>query len=45
MTEHVGVRGFTVEGLPDRSIRGRFASRNAAYSDLKIRTGQNHLVG
>lgn len=35
----VGVRGFTVGGLPDRSFRGRFASRNAAYSDLKIRTG------
>ncbi|MCX4776819.1 tyrosine-type recombinase/integrase [Streptomyces sp. NBC_01264] len=35
----VGVRGFGVDGLPDRSFRGRFASRNAAYSDLKIRTG------
>ncbi|QKW54818.1 site-specific integrase [Streptomyces buecherae] len=35
----VGVRGFTVEGLPDRSFRGRFASRNAAYADTKIRTG------
>ncbi|MFF3343273.1 hypothetical protein [Streptomyces flavidovirens] len=35
----VGVRGFTVEGLSDRSFRGRFASRNAAYTDTKIRTG------
>jgi site-specific recombinase XerD len=35
----VGVRGFTVAGLPDRSFRGRYASRNATYSDLMIRTG------
>lgn len=35
----VGVRGFTVGGMPDRSFRGRFASRNAAYTDTKIRTG------
>ncbi|MEV0537633.1 integrase [Kitasatospora sp. NPDC050463] len=35
----VGVRGFTPEGLPDRSFRGRFASRNAAYTDSMIRTG------
>ncbi|MFE6155515.1 tyrosine-type recombinase/integrase [Streptomyces sp. NPDC057889] len=34
-----GLRGFTPEGLPDRSFRGRFASRNAAYSDSMIRTG------
>ncbi|MFB7124703.1 tyrosine-type recombinase/integrase [Kitasatospora sp. NPDC056273] len=34
-----GVRGFTVRGLPDRSFRGRFASRNAAYTDAMIRTG------
>lgn len=35
----VGIRGFTAQGLPDRSFRGRFASRNAAYCDLMIRTG------
>ena len=35
----VGVRGFTAEGLPDVSFRGRFASRNAAFTDLMIRTG------
>ncbi|MFF7117491.1 tyrosine-type recombinase/integrase [Streptomyces albogriseolus] len=34
-----GLRGFTPEGLPDRSFRGRFASRNGAYSDSMIRTG------
>jgi len=35
----VGVRGFTSDGLPDRSFRGRYASRNAAFTDLLIRTG------
>ena len=35
----IGVRGFTADGLPDRSFRGRFASRNATYCDLMIRTG------
>jgi site-specific recombinase XerD len=35
----VGVRGFTVAGLPDRSFRGRYASRNATYADFMIRTG------
>ncbi|WP_327341263.1 tyrosine-type recombinase/integrase [Streptomyces europaeiscabiei] len=35
----VGVRGFTAGGLPDASFRGRFASRNAAFTDLMIRTG------
>jgi site-specific recombinase XerD len=35
----VGVRGFTVAGLPDRSFRGRYASRNATYADLMVRTG------
>jgi site-specific recombinase XerD len=34
-----GVRGFTPEGMPDRSFRGRFASRNAAYCDSMVRTG------
>jgi site-specific recombinase XerD len=35
----VGVRGFSAAGLPDRSFRGRFASRNGTYTDLMIRTG------
>ncbi|WP_051837598.1 site-specific integrase [Streptomyces sp. NRRL WC-3742] len=35
----VGLRGYTPAGLPDRSFRGRFATRNATYSDLMIRTG------
>ncbi|MFJ9846989.1 site-specific integrase [Kitasatospora sp. NPDC101155] len=34
-----GVRGFTPHGLPDRSFRGRFASRNSAFTDSLIRTG------
>jgi site-specific recombinase XerD len=34
-----GVRGFTAAGLPDGSFRGRFASRNAAFTDVMIRTG------
>jgi site-specific recombinase XerD len=35
----IGVRGFTAAGLADRSFRGRYASRNATYTDLMIRTG------
>lgn len=35
----VGVRGLQADGLPDPSFRGRYASRNAAYTDLLIRTG------
>lgn len=35
----VGIRGLTPHGLSDASFRGRFASRNAAYTDLMIRTG------
>jgi len=35
----VGVRGFTVTGLPDASFRGRLGARNATYADLMIRTG------
>ncbi len=35
----VGVRGFSPCGLPDPVFRGRFASRNAAFTDLMIRTG------
>ena len=34
-----GVRGFTPAGMPDGRFRGRFASRNAAFTDLMIRTG------
>ncbi len=35
----VGVRGFSPGGLPDPAFRGRFGSRNAAFTDLMIRTG------
>jgi site-specific recombinase XerD len=35
----VGVRGFGADGLPDASFRGRYASRNATFADLMIRTG------
>jgi site-specific recombinase XerD len=35
----VGVRGFTVEGLPDPQFRGRWAARNAVFCDLMVRTG------
>jgi len=35
----VGVRGFLPSGLPDPSFRGRFASRNAGFTDLMIRAG------
>jgi site-specific recombinase XerD len=35
----VGVRGFTAEGLPRAGFRGRWASRNAVFCDLMVRTG------
>jgi integrase len=35
----VGVRGYTAQGLPDPGFRGRWAARNAAYTDLMVRTG------
>ncbi|MFE1830172.1 tyrosine-type recombinase/integrase [Streptomyces yangpuensis] len=35
----VGLRGYTPQGLPDPSFRGRLATRNATYSDLMISTG------
>ncbi len=35
----VGVRGLDLQGRPDPGFRGRFASRNAAYTDLMFRTG------
>jgi site-specific recombinase XerC len=34
-----GVRGLDPHGRPDPGFRGRFASRNAAYTDLMFRTG------
>ena len=35
----VGVRGYTVDGLPDPRFRGRWAARNATFCDLMVRTG------
>lgn len=35
----VGIRGYTPQGLPDYDFRGRWASRNAAFMDLMVRTG------
>lgn len=35
----VGVRGYTREGLPDAHFRGRWATRNATFTDLLVRTG------
>lgn len=35
----VGVRGYTPGGLPNQSFRGRWASRNATFMDLMVRTG------
>jgi site-specific recombinase XerD len=35
----IGVHGFGTDGLPDPGFRGRYASRNAAFTDLLIRTG------
>ncbi|MFI1852905.1 tyrosine-type recombinase/integrase [Streptomyces sp. NPDC020480] len=35
----VGVRGYTVEGLPNPSFRGRLATRNVTYTNMMIRTG------
>ena len=35
----VGVRGYLPGGGEDLSFRGRWASRNAAFTDLMIRTG------
>jgi site-specific recombinase XerD len=34
-----GVRGFGADGLPDPGFRGRYAGRNAAFTDLLMRTG------
>ena len=35
----VGLRGYTAEGRPDRSWRGRHGDRNAAYADLLFSSG------
>jgi len=35
----VGLRGYDSDGLPDRLFRGRWADRNATFTDLMVRTG------
>jgi hypothetical protein len=35
----VGVRGYTPHGLLDSGFRGRWAARNALFSDVMVRTG------
>ncbi|MCK9873922.1 site-specific integrase [Nocardiopsis dassonvillei] len=35
----VGLRGYGADGLPCAGFRGRWAARNAAFADLKVRTG------
>jgi site-specific recombinase XerD len=35
----IGVRGYLPNGLPDPKFRGRWASRNAVFMDLMVRTG------
>lgn len=35
----VGVRGYAVSGVPDIGFRGRWASRNALFTDVMVRTG------
>jgi site-specific recombinase XerD len=35
----VGVRGYRADGLPDEGFRGRWAARNAVFTDLLVRTG------
>ncbi|SHY88452.1 phage integrase domain/SAM domain-containing protein [Mycobacteroides abscessus subsp. bolletii] len=35
----VGIRGYTRDGLPDSSFRGRWAARNALFCDVMVRTG------
>ncbi|MGY1960767.1 tyrosine-type recombinase/integrase [Nocardia gipuzkoensis] len=36
---NVGIRGYTIEGLPDGNFRGRWAARNALFCDVMVRTG------
>jgi len=35
----VGIRGYGPDGLPSDRFRGRWAARNATFSDLMVRTG------
>ncbi len=35
----VGVRGFSPDGLPRGTFRGRWGARNATFCDLMVRTG------
>lgn len=35
----VGLRGYGPDGLPSGRFRGRWAARNATFSDLMVRTG------
>lgn len=35
----IGMRGYTPDGLPDSRFRGRWATRNASFCDLMVRTG------
>lgn len=35
----VGLRGYRSDGLPDPDFRGRWADRNASFTDLMVRTG------
>ncbi|MBY6315291.1 tyrosine-type recombinase/integrase [Rhodococcus kroppenstedtii] len=35
----VGIRGFDPNGMPSTDFRGRWASRNATFCDLMVRTG------
>lgn len=44
-----GLRGYGADGLPSRGFRGRWAARNATFTDLMVRTGmrlseQAHLT-
>jgi integrase len=34
-----GLRGYLADGLPDGGFRGRWASRNALFADVMVRTG------
>ncbi len=34
-----GLRGYGADGLPDAGFRGRWASRNALFADVMVRTG------
>ncbi|WP_329160517.1 site-specific integrase [Streptomyces sp. NBC_01717] len=36
----VGLRGYGTDGLPSPRFRGRWAARNATFTDFMVRTGQ-----